>query len=69
MIEGTATVDGRTVPLQNARLRGDAIEFTVALDGGKPMLFRGRVDGDKMEPRAEARRDDGLERGADVAGD
>ena len=53
-IEGTAAVNGRTVPLQNATLRGDAIEFTVALDGGKPMLFRGRVNGDKMEPRAEA---------------
>lgn len=54
MIEGTATVNGRSVPLQNARLRGDAIEFTVALDGGKPMLFRGRVNGNKIEPRAEA---------------
>jgi SAM-dependent methyltransferase len=52
-IEGTASVNGRTVPLQNATLRGDAIEFTVALDG-KPMLFRGRVNGDKMEPRAQA---------------
>jgi SAM-dependent methyltransferase len=54
MIEGTATVNGRSVPLQNARLRGDAIEFTVALEGGKPMLFRGRVNGSKIEPRAEA---------------
>ena len=54
MIEGTATVNGRSVPLQNARLRGDAIEFTVALEGGKPMLFRGRVNGNKIEPRAEA---------------
>ena len=53
-IEGTASVNGRTVPLTNATLRGDAIEFTVALDSGKPMLFRGRVNGDKMEPRAEA---------------
>jgi protein-L-isoaspartate O-methyltransferase len=54
MIEGTASVNERSVPLQNATLRGDAIEFTVALDGGKPMLFRGRVDGNKIEPRAEA---------------
>jgi SAM-dependent methyltransferase len=54
MIEGTATIDGRSVPLQNARLRGDAIEFTVALEGSKPMLFRGRVNGGRMEPRAEA---------------
>lgn len=54
MIEGTATVDGRSVPLQNARLRGDAIDFTIALDGGRPVEFRGRVNGGRMEPRAEA---------------
>jgi protein-L-isoaspartate O-methyltransferase len=52
MIEGTASVNGRSAPLTNARLRGDAIEFTVALDGEKPMLFRGRVKGDKIEPEA-----------------
>ena len=54
MIEGTATVNGRSVPLQKATLRGDEIEFTVALDSGKPMLFRGRVDGNTIEPRADA---------------
>lgn len=48
MIEGTASVDGRSVPLQNARLRGDAIEFTIAFDPQKPMLFRGRVDGNTI---------------------
>ncbi|MBX9775567.1 MAG: class I SAM-dependent methyltransferase [Xanthobacteraceae bacterium] len=52
MIEGTASVNGRSVPLTNARLRGDAIEFTVAFDGEKPMLFRGRVNGGKIEPEA-----------------
>ena len=54
MIEGTASVNGRSVPLQNATLRGDAIDFTVALDADKPMLFRGRVNGSLIEPRAEA---------------
>ena len=54
MIQGTATVDGRSIPLQNASLRGDEIEFTVPLDPAKPMLFRGRVTGDKIEPRAGA---------------
>ena len=47
------TVDGRTVPLQNANLRGDAIEFTISPAAGKPMMFRGRVTGNTMEPRAE----------------
>jgi SAM-dependent methyltransferase len=53
VIQGTASVAGRSVPLQNATLRGDAIEFTIASDAGKPLLFRGKVDGDRMEPRAE----------------
>jgi hypothetical protein len=53
-IEGTATVDDKTVPLQSATLRGDEIEFTVTLDTGKPLLFRGKVDGDTMEARAQS---------------
>jgi SAM-dependent methyltransferase len=54
MIAGTATIDGRSVPLSNASLRGDAVEFTVAVDAGKAMQFHGRVTGDRIEPRAEA---------------
>jgi SAM-dependent methyltransferase len=54
MIQGTASIDGRTIPLQNANLRGDAIEFTISPENGKPMLFRGRVTGNTMEPRAGA---------------
>jgi SAM-dependent methyltransferase len=53
-IQGAATVGGRTVPLQNATLRGDAIEFTIALEAGERMLFRGRVNGNQMEPQAAA---------------
>jgi len=52
MIRGTATVDGRAVPLHDASLRGDEIDFTVAADPAKPMRFRGRVTGDRMEPRS-----------------
>jgi SAM-dependent methyltransferase len=54
MIEGTASVNGRSAPLQKATLRGDAIDFTVAFDGEKPMQFRGRVDGATIAPRADA---------------
>jgi hypothetical protein len=53
-ISGNATVDERSFPLQDARLRGDEIEFTVRLDDGKPMVFRGKVDSDTMEARAGA---------------
>lgn len=55
VIRGSATIDGRTVPLRNTKLRGDEIEFSVALDSRKPTLFRGRVQGDRMEPREQAR--------------
>jgi predicted O-methyltransferase YrrM len=56
MIEGTATVDGRTVPLQNAILRGDAISFAIETGTGKPLEFHGRVIGNRMEPRADGGR-------------
>jgi SAM-dependent methyltransferase len=46
-IRGTAQIDGRTVPLRNARLRGDRIEFTIAF-GRKRVSFRGTVDGGKI---------------------
>ena len=54
VIHGTATLNGRSVPLENASLRGDAIAFTVAGDGGKPMRFVGRVNGNTIKPQAEA---------------
>ena len=54
VIDGTATLNGRSVPLENASLRGDAIAFTVAGDGGKPMRFVGRVNGNTIKPQAEA---------------
>jgi SAM-dependent methyltransferase len=47
-LQGTARVDGRTVPLRDARLRGGAIEFTVDI-GGTPTRFRGLVDGRRMQ--------------------
>ena len=54
VIDGTATLNGRSVPLENASLRGDAIAFTVAGDGGKPMRLLGRVNGNTIKPQAEA---------------
>jgi hypothetical protein len=54
-LQGAARVDGRTVPLRDARLRGSQIEFTADI-GGRSMRFRGIVDGRRMqgnEPGAE----------------
>jgi SAM-dependent methyltransferase len=47
-LKGTATVDGRTVPLRNTRLRGAAIEFAVDTSG-RPTAYRGVVTGDRMQ--------------------
>ncbi|MCC6887965.1 MAG: class I SAM-dependent methyltransferase [Hyphomicrobiales bacterium] len=50
LLQGTATMQGRTVPLQNTSLRGDIVEFTAAFDPAKPLRLQGRVVGDRMEP-------------------
>jgi hypothetical protein len=51
MVTGSATVGGRTAPLQNIRLLGDDISFSFAADlGAGPVKhdFKGRVEGDSM---------------------
>jgi SAM-dependent methyltransferase len=49
-IDGEAmTEDGRTLPLQNASLRGDEIRFTIEPEDGEPRSFAGRVNGDTIE--------------------
>jgi hypothetical protein len=50
VIEGVARQPDRTVPLRETNLRGDEIRFVIELEDGKPELFRGRVNGDKIEP-------------------
>ena len=47
-LNGTALIDGRSVPLVNGKLNGESIAFTLELDG-KPQVFQGKVSGDKME--------------------
>lgn len=51
-LAGTATVDGREVPVDAARLAGDRIEFTLADQGNKgggALSFSGRVQGGKAK--------------------
>ena len=45
---GTATIDGRPVPLRDTKLRGGEIDFTVD-SGGRSTRFRGAVTGDSMQ--------------------
>ena len=48
MLKGNATIDGKEIPLTNAKLNGAGIVFTLDV-GGKPQTFQGKVDGDKMQ--------------------
>jgi hypothetical protein len=48
VVSGTATVEGRTVRMQDAVLRGEHIEFALAADGPR-RLFKGRVSGESMQ--------------------
>jgi precorrin-6B methylase 2 len=48
-IRGTAMIDGRAVPLKDAHLRGDQIQFTVETGAAGPLAFHGRVAGDVIE--------------------
>jgi hypothetical protein len=49
-IRGSAAVSGRTLPLRDARLRGEDISFTLDIDG-VTRIFTGRVNGDTIENR------------------
>ena len=48
MLTGTAQVDGKSVPVENGRLRGKEITFDVQVDG-QHGTFRGQVDGDTIK--------------------
>jgi SAM-dependent methyltransferase len=48
-LEGSATFDGRSVPIRDARLRGDEIAFTVDLGEGRATTFTGKVDGNTIK--------------------
>jgi hypothetical protein len=49
-IKGNATVGERSLPLLDAKLRGDRIQFALDLGDANRMQFRGRVAGDVIEP-------------------
>jgi hypothetical protein len=49
-IEGVARFSDRTLLLRETSLRGDEIRFMLEFEDGKPEIFRGRVNGDKIEP-------------------
>jgi Mycolic acid cyclopropane synthetase len=48
MLTGTAQVDGKSVPVENGRLRGKEITFDVQVEG-QSGTFRGEVNGNTIE--------------------
>ena len=47
-VGGTLTVDGRTLPLLGARLRGDDLSFQYRGEGQSVSSFKGKVNGDRL---------------------
>ena len=47
-VSGSARVDGKDVPLEDARLRGERLTFKLAI-GGKPYEFTGTVKDQAIE--------------------
>lgn len=52
-IRGVAKVGQGSVPLRNAKVNGDKIEFVVTMNG-KRVPFSGTVDGDKMSGKTKS---------------
>jgi hypothetical protein len=53
-IKGTASFGRNTVPLRQATLNGDQIDFAIDFGFEQPTWFRGRVSEGVMEPRGAA---------------
>ena len=47
-VGGSLTVDGRTLPLAGARLRGDELSFQFRGEGGSVSSFKGQVTGERL---------------------
>jgi hypothetical protein len=48
-IEGALSVDGKTVPIENAKLTGDEVSFSAQVGSAAPSEFKGRVLNNAME--------------------
>jgi precorrin-6B methylase 2 len=54
-VKGTATIDGRTIPLTGVGLKGDQIQFTVEASPGKREQFKGKASGETLSGDAGGR--------------
>ncbi|MCC6947918.1 MAG: class I SAM-dependent methyltransferase [Bradyrhizobiaceae bacterium] len=53
-VSGRALIEGRTIPLREAKLQGDRLEFILEHPEGGTATYRGKVTGDRMTALAEA---------------
>ena len=53
MLTGRLTLDGQTVSIDSARMRGADMTFQVSMQGGQVLMFDGRVDGDRLSGRMQ----------------
>ncbi len=49
-LSGTATIDGKEIPIENGKIRGDQVTFTIDDGSGKPGTLSGRIDGGRITP-------------------
>ena len=48
-LSGSATIEGRSVPLRNARVAGERVSFEVPLAGGQVKRYEGRFAGGRIQ--------------------
>ena len=48
LLKGTATIDQRSQPVEQARVTGQTIVFSFVDENGKPRKFEGIIDGDRL---------------------
>jgi SAM-dependent methyltransferase len=53
MLTGRLTLDGQTLAIDSARMRGGDMTFQVTMQGGQVLMFDGRVDGDRLSGRMQ----------------
>lgn len=48
LLKGTATIDQRSQPVEQARVTGQTVAFSIADENGHPRKFEGMIDGDRL---------------------
>ncbi len=53
MLTGSLKLDGKTVPIEEARMRGADMRFQVQWGGGEVLMFEGRILGERLSGRMQ----------------